>query len=191
MWLAQGWRDYRLIDAGDGDRLEQWGDVILRRPDPQVIWPLDGDPAWQRADARYLRSRTGGGHWEYRRPIPEEWTVGWQELTFRIRPMGFKHTGLFPEQAANWQWMTQLVRRAGRPGGGAKSVRLHRRRVRGVGRGRSQGRACGRGPGHGGPGQGEPPAFRPGGSAGALHRGRCGKIRRAGKAAGPALSRAS
>ena len=115
MWLAQGWRDYRLIDAGDGDRLEQWGDVILRRPDPQVIWPLDGDPAWQRADARYLRSRTGGGHWEYRRPIPEEWTVGWQELTFRSRPMGFKHTGLFPEQAANWQWMTQLVRGAGRP----------------------------------------------------------------------------
>ena len=114
--LAQNWEEYKILATGDGYKLERWKDVVLLRPDPQVIWgasrDLFSDP---RVDAVYLRSEKGGGHWEYRRPIPEEWTVSYRDLSFKIKPMGFKHTGLFPEQAANWDRMTQLIRGAGRP----------------------------------------------------------------------------
>ena len=116
MRTAKSWVDYRLIDTKDGERLERWGDVILIRPDPQVIWqtaPLTD--LWDRADAHYYRSKSGGGQWEYRRKLPESWEIRWRELRFIVRPTGFKHTGLFPEQAVNWEWMTDKIRNAGRP----------------------------------------------------------------------------
>ncbi|MBR4445528.1 MAG: class I SAM-dependent methyltransferase [Solobacterium sp.] len=107
---ADQWKDYACIDAGDGEKLERWGDVILRRPDPQAIWPKDERFAlWRQADAVYHRSKSGGGNWEYRKKIPEFWTVSYQDLTFKVSPTGFKHTGLFPEQAANWDWMRSLI----------------------------------------------------------------------------------
>ncbi|MBR5405498.1 MAG: class I SAM-dependent methyltransferase [Oscillospiraceae bacterium] len=116
MRTAKSWADYRLIDTKDGERLERWGDVILIRPDPQVIWqtaPMTD--LWDRADGHYFRSKSGGGQWEYRRKLPESWVIRWRELRFIVRPTGFKHTGLFPEQAVNWEWMTETIRNAGRP----------------------------------------------------------------------------
>jgi len=116
MQIATDWNDYELIDAGDGEKLERWGPFVLRRPDPQAIWPKTLGPAdWNRADARYLRSSSGGGHWEFRRPLPERWTIAYGSLSFYIRPTGFKHTGLFPEQAVNWNWLRERLERAGRP----------------------------------------------------------------------------
>lgn len=110
------WQDYELIDAGDGERLERWGDILLIRPDPQVLWHSPKtDPRWHTAHARYHRSKTGGGQWEEYRKVPEVWRIGWEGLTFQIKAMGFKHTGLFPEQAVNWQWMEEKIRTAGRP----------------------------------------------------------------------------
>ncbi len=116
MYIANEWIDYELMDTGGGERLERWGDVILRRPDPQIIWPLQAETGrWKTADGRYQRSSSGGGHWDFRRQLPERWTIGFRELRFYIRPTNFKHTGLFPEQAANWSWMIDLIRQAGRP----------------------------------------------------------------------------
>ena len=112
MFLAQGWRDYEILDAGDGNKLERWGDVTLLRPDPQAVWPMA--PAGP-VDATYFRSASGGGHWEYAKALPESWRIHYRELTFVVRPTGFKHTGLFPEQAVNWDWMQQIVRSADRP----------------------------------------------------------------------------
>ncbi len=110
MFLCDQWRDYEALDAGDGEKLERWGDVLLRRPDPQTIWPKADPKLWEKADAWYHRADTGGGHWEFFRRLPERWTVGVEGLTFYVRPTGFKHTGLFPEQAANWAWMAERVR---------------------------------------------------------------------------------
>lgn len=107
MYLANGWQAYEILDAGNGDKLERWGDVTLLRPDPQAIWTMDG--AEQRADAVYYRSASGGGHWEYRRTLPEQWTIAYRDLRFVVRPTGFKHTGLFPEQAVNWDWMRREI----------------------------------------------------------------------------------
>lgn len=116
MKINNEWKDYEIYATGDGEKLERWKDVVLLRPDPQVIWhaqkPLH---TVQKPSARYLRSSTGGGHWEFERKIPESWTVSWRNLTFLVRPMNFKHTGLFPEQAANWAMMTDLIQNAGRP----------------------------------------------------------------------------
>lgn len=114
MWQADGWNDYELIDSASGEKLERWGEFILRRPDPQAIWTQKSTPLWNRADATYYRSASGGGHWEYDRKLPERWTVKFETLTFNIKPMNFKHTGLFPEQAANWVWFSNLIRTAGR-----------------------------------------------------------------------------
>lgn len=115
MWKNEKWKDYELLDTGDGERLERWGKYILIRPDPQVIWHTERDPAlWNRADAGYRRSRAGGGAWS-ENSLPEKWTIGYGDLTFRIHPTGFKHTGLFPEQAVNWDWMRSLIGGAGRP----------------------------------------------------------------------------
>lgn len=114
MWIAPDWRDYRLLDCGGGERLERWGKYTLARPDPQAIWPRTEPELWKRADAVYHRSSTGGGRWEIR-SLPESWTIGWREQTFNIKPMSFKHTGVFPEQAANWDFIVQQVRAAGRP----------------------------------------------------------------------------
>ncbi|MBO4848552.1 MAG: class I SAM-dependent methyltransferase [Clostridia bacterium] len=109
MFIASSWKDYELIDAGGGDKLERWGDVTLLRPDPQAVWPMR--TGTRDVDARYIRSDTGGGHWEYRRQLPESWRISYRDLTFIVRPTGFKHTGLFPEQAVNWDHMRGIVRR--------------------------------------------------------------------------------
>ena len=115
MWISDSWKDYELIDASNGERLERWGRYTLVRPDPQVIWHGDKKhPLWQKADASYRRSRSGGGAWSENR-LPESWSISYEELRFRIKPMGFKHTGLFPEQATNWDWFSQLIRAANRP----------------------------------------------------------------------------
>ena len=115
MWLADKWKDYGIIDTSSGEKLEHWGRYTLVRPDPQVIWKTEKkDPLWKRADASYKRSRTGGGAWNENK-LPESWNISYGELTFQIKPMGFKHTGLFPEQAANWDWFSELIRDAGRP----------------------------------------------------------------------------
>lgn len=116
MRVAQNWKDYELIDATDGERLERFGDVLLIRPDPQIIWHTPRrDSRWESANARYLRSKTGGGHWEMRRKTPECWQIRYGELRFNLKPMGFKHTGIFPEQAVNWDLMAEKIRAAGRP----------------------------------------------------------------------------
>ena len=115
MWYSENWKDYELLDATDGERLERWGKYILVRPDPQIIWHGAGaHPLWRRADAVYRRSSAGGGAWKQNK-LPEQWNIGYGDLTFLIRPMGFKHTGLFPEQAANWDWFSQKIKNAGRP----------------------------------------------------------------------------
>jgi len=117
--LADRWRDYQLLDCGDGMKQERWGDHVLVRPDPQIIWPRHAGPGWEKWDGYYHRSDKGGGRWEYRRPLPDSWRIRYQPLglTFRIHPTSFKHTGLFPEQAVNWEWFAakiQAARAAGR-----------------------------------------------------------------------------
>ena len=116
IWLSDEWKDYEVLDTSDGERLERWGKYILVRPDPQVIWntPKE-DPAWRRFDARYIRSNTGGGHWSEHH-LPERWQIRYKDyLTFNVKPMNFKHTGVFPEQAANWDFIRDKVASAGRP----------------------------------------------------------------------------
>ena len=110
-----GWKDYEVLDTSGGEKLERWGKYVLVRPDPQVIWntPKD-DPLWRKYDARYARSSTGGGKWANLR-LPEHWQVKYRELTFNVKPMNFKHTGVFPEQAANWDFIMETIRGAGRP----------------------------------------------------------------------------
>ena len=114
MFLADSWVDYEVMDTGDGEKLERWGEIILRRPDPQTIWPKAKEALWRKAQAHYHRSDRGGGEWEFLTKLPERWTVRHEDLTFYVRPTGFKHTGLFPEQAANWIWMSDLIRKDGR-----------------------------------------------------------------------------
>lgn len=110
MFLSDGWQDYELIDTGDGERLERWGRYILRRPDPQVIWPATlGKKDWNNSHAHYQRSSSGGGRWSFLKKMPERWTISYGGIQFYIRPTGFKHTGLFPEQAVNWDWLTKLI----------------------------------------------------------------------------------
>lgn len=115
MWIADKWKDYRVIDTSSGEKLEMWGKYSLIRPDPQVIWKTDKKHSlWKKADASYRRSKSGGGAWNENR-LPESWTISYGELTFKIKPMGFKHTGLFPEQATNWDWFSDLIKKANRP----------------------------------------------------------------------------
>jgi 23S rRNA (cytosine1962-C5)-methyltransferase len=112
--VADGWSDYQLLDCGDGMKHERWGDVTLVRPDPQILWPRRAGPEWTGWDGFYHRSPTGGGRWEFRRKIPESWSISYTRLglTFRIHPTSFKHTGLFPEQAVNWDWFSGRIRQA-------------------------------------------------------------------------------
>ncbi len=113
MRATKDWQDYELIDSSSGERLERWGNITLIRPDPQVIWKTPkSNPAWKKADARYSRSNKGGGHWDVYKNFPEEWSISYKDLKFKIKPMGFKHTGLFPEQAVNWDYLREVIRKA-------------------------------------------------------------------------------
>ena len=115
MWIADHWKDYEVIDTSCGEKLERWGRYILLRPDPQVIWKTEKTvPEWNRLNGHYHRSSKGGGEWEFFK-LPEEWTISYRELNFRLKPFSFKHTGLFPEQAVNWDWCSERIREAGRP----------------------------------------------------------------------------
>jgi 23S rRNA (cytosine1962-C5)-methyltransferase len=115
MWIADGWKDYEVLDTSSGEKLERWGDYLLVRPDPQVIWNTDKKHyGWKKFNGHYHRSNKGGGEWEFKN-LPEEWSINYKELTFNLKPFSFKHTGLFPEQAANWDWFSELIRNAGRP----------------------------------------------------------------------------
>ena len=114
-WVADQWKDYELIDCSAEEKLERWGEVYLVRPDPQAIWNTPRkNKHWQTRNARYIRSESGGGRWD-RGKLPDDWEVAYKELRFRVKPMNFKHTGLFPEQAANWDWMMETIREASRP----------------------------------------------------------------------------
>ena len=115
MWIANQWKDYEVIDTSTGEKLERWGNYILVRPDPQVIWNTPKNNAgWRKKNGHYHRSVKGGGEWEFWN-LPEEWSIHYKELTFHLKPFSFKHTGLFPEQAVNWDWFSELIRNAGRP----------------------------------------------------------------------------
>lgn len=115
MWIAEGWKDYELIDCSGGEKLERWGGYTLVRPDPQAIWQTPRrDPRWKGCDGKYTRSESGGGAWDKRR-LPQSWQIGYGELRFNVKPMNFKHTGIFPEQAANWAYIMRSIRAAGRP----------------------------------------------------------------------------
>ncbi len=115
MWTADKWKDYEVLDTSCGEKLERWGKYLLIRPDPQVIWNTPKiNPGWQKKNGHYHRSSKGGGEWEFFQ-LPDEWSIHYQELTFRLKPFSFKHTGLFPEQAANWDWFSPLIRASKRP----------------------------------------------------------------------------
>lgn len=110
MKLANQWKEYKILDMADGQKLERWGNIILSRPDPQIIWKQKSFPQkWKQINAIYHRSKTGGGSWEMKQKMPEKWQIHYKNLTFNIKPMGFKHTGLFPEQAVNWEWMMETI----------------------------------------------------------------------------------
>ncbi|GLB30199.1 SAM-dependent methyltransferase [Lacrimispora amygdalina] len=115
MWIADGWKDYEVIDCSEGEKLERWGNYLLVRPDPQVIWSTPKkEPGWTKMNGHYHRSAKGGGEWEFFH-LPEQWTISYKELTFQLKPFSFKHTGLFPEQAANWDWFGDKIKSAGQP----------------------------------------------------------------------------
>ena len=111
MEVANKWQDYEILDMANGEKLERWGNITLIRPDPQIIWKEKAFPEkWKKADARYVRSSTGGGSWTYKSQVPKSWKITYKDLTFNIKPMGFKHTGIFPEQAVNWDWMMNKIK---------------------------------------------------------------------------------
>ena len=115
MEIARNWKDYEILDMANGEKLERWGNVYLIRPDPQIIWKEKTFPSkWKMANARYSRSSSGGGSWNYIKKVPDNWQIKYKDLTFNIKPMGFKHTGLFPEQAVNWDWMINKIKNANR-----------------------------------------------------------------------------
>ncbi len=115
MKIANEWKDYKILDMANGQKLEKWGNIILSRPDPQIIWKNKSFPnKWKEMNAIYNRSKTGGGSWEFKKKMPSKWQIKYKNLTFNIKPMGFKHTGLFPEQAVNWDWMIQKIKNANR-----------------------------------------------------------------------------
>ena len=115
MDVARDWKDYEILDMANGEKLERWKNIVLVRPDPQIIWKNKSFPnKWEDVNARYIRSSTGGGNWDLNKKVPANWQIKYKDLTFNIKPMGFKHTGLFPEQAVNWDWMIDKIKHAGR-----------------------------------------------------------------------------
>lgn len=115
MRVSNEWNDYECIDAGNGEKLERWGNVIFRRPDPQAMWITEYNDAWNHCDGVYHRSKSGGGYWDFKKELPDFWTIQYKDLTFKVSPTNFKHTGLFPEQATNWDFMMEKIRGAKRP----------------------------------------------------------------------------
>ncbi len=116
MIISDKWKDYEILDMADGEKLERWGNIVLIRPDPQIIWKEKSKPAlWKKANAHYHRSKSGGGEWEYMKNVPKAWQIRYKDLVFNLKPMGFKHTGLFPEQAVNWEFMMNKIKSAKRP----------------------------------------------------------------------------
>lgn len=113
--LSNEWKDYQCLDAGNGEKLESWNGVILRRPDPQAMWDVNDYSSWKNVDGFYHRSDKGGGNWEFKKKLPEYWEVKYKHLTFKVTPTNFKHTGLFPEQATNWDFMMDKIKKADRP----------------------------------------------------------------------------
>ena len=115
MWIADQWKDYEVLDTSGGEKLERWGDYLLVRPDPQVIWNTPKDlPGWRKMNGHYYRSSKGGGEWEFF-DLPKQWEIAYKDLRFNLKPFSFKHTGLFPEQAVNWDWFSDKIKNAGRP----------------------------------------------------------------------------
>lgn len=111
MLISDKWKDYEIIETGDGEKLERWGKYILRRPDPQIIWPKGEETKkWSQVDGHYYRSKSGGGQWEFKKSIPSRWTISYDKLSFYVEPTNFKHTGLFPEQAVNWDWIIKKIK---------------------------------------------------------------------------------
>jgi 23S rRNA (cytosine1962-C5)-methyltransferase len=126
MWIADGWKEYEVIDTSDGEKLEQWGNYILVRPDPQVLWNTPKtNPGWKKMNAHYHRSSKGGGEWEFF-DLPKQWQIQYRDMTFNLQPFSFKHTGIFPEQAANWDWFRELIekRKKQEPGREIKVLNL-------------------------------------------------------------------
>lgn len=116
MIISNKWNDYEILDMADGEKLERWGDIVLIRPDPQIIWKNKSNPSiWKKANAHYHRSKSGGGEWEYIKNVPKSWQIKYKNLVFNLKPMGFKHTGLFPEQAVNWDFMMNKIKNEKRP----------------------------------------------------------------------------
>ena len=115
MKISNEWKDYECISAGNGEKLERWGNIILRRPDPQAMWPIENNKLWDNTDAFYHRSNKGGGYWDFNKTLPEFWTISYKNLKFKVSPTNFKHTGLFPEQAANWDFSMSKIKNANRP----------------------------------------------------------------------------
>ena len=114
MRISNEWKNYECLDAGNGEKLERWGNVLLRRPEPLAMWPIEMDDAWKKVDGVYYRFVDGGGHWEFNKKLPDYWTVEYKDLKFKVSPTNFKHTGLFPEQACNWDFCMNKIRNAGR-----------------------------------------------------------------------------
>lgn len=115
MRISNEWKDYECLDAGNGEKLERWGNIVLRRPEPLAMWPIEMDNTWKKVDGVYYRFVDGGGHWEFNKKLPDFWTVNYKDLKFKVSPTNFKHTGLFPEQACNWDFMMDKIKNANRP----------------------------------------------------------------------------
>ena len=141
MWIADGWKDYEVLDTSGGEKLERWGDYLLVRPDPQVIWNTKKKSGLEKKNGHYHRSSKGGGEWEFFH-LPEQWEINYKDLTFRLKPFSFKHTGLFPEQATNWDWFGDLIRRANRPIKVLNLFAYHGRRNARSGRSRRKRHTC-------------------------------------------------
>ena len=190
MWIADRWKDYEVLDTSAGEKLERWGDYILVRPDPQVIWSTPRLHAgWKQKNGHYHRSSKGGGQWEFFH-LPDEWSIRYtlkelanRPLTFRLKPFSFKHTGLFPEQAANWEWFSRLIKQENRPKDRPVKV-LNLFAYTGgatlAAAAAEQPSPCGRIQGHGVLGQGKRPLLRTGRSSHPLAGGRLHKVCRTG-----------
>ena len=114
MKVSNHWQEYSCLASGDGEKIEKWGNIILRRPDPQIIWKKSKDKIWNEWDAWYHRSNKGGGNWEFKKSLPSEWKIHYKDLTFKVSPTNFKHTGIFPEQATNWDYVMEKIKTDGR-----------------------------------------------------------------------------